>query len=212
VNLAGESMGEYVELARRLDDVPGIDGVELNISCPNCDRGGLEFGVDPRLTFDVVRRVRRVTKRWLMPKLSPNVTDVVVIARAAVEAGADALSLINTVVAIAVNAARRTPRISTVTAGLSGPAIKPIALRMVWQVHRALPKVPLVGVGGIMTGEDAAEFLLCGASAVQVGTASYVNPKASLEIVAGLARYLKAQRASRISQIVGTFQDRHGVG
>ncbi|OGX41661.1 MAG: dihydroorotate dehydrogenase B catalytic subunit [Omnitrophica WOR_2 bacterium RIFCSPHIGHO2_02_FULL_68_15] len=207
VNLAGESVAEYVELARRLDDVPGIDGFELNISCPNCDRGGMEFGVDPRLTREVVRRVRRVTKRFLMPKLSPNVTDVVTIAQHAVDGGADALSLINTLVGIAVDATRRTPRISTVKGGLSGPAIKPVALRMVWQVHRALPKVPLVGLGGIMTAEDAAEFLLCGASAVQIGTANYVDPKTSLTIVQGLARYAAGQKVRRVSQLVGTLRD-----
>src|SRR3989338_1880591 len=207
VNLAGESVAEYVELARRLDDVPGIDGFELNISCPNCDRGGMEFGVDPALTREVVRKVRRVTKRFLMPKLSPNVTDVVTIAQHAVDGGADALSLINTLVGIAVDATRRTPRISTVKGGLSGPAIKPVALRMVWQVHRALPKVPLVGLGGIMTAEDAAEFLLCGASAVQIGTANYVDPKTSLTIVQGLARYAAGQKVRRVSQLVGTLRD-----
>ncbi|MBI4227326.1 MAG: dihydroorotate dehydrogenase, partial [Candidatus Omnitrophica bacterium] len=211
VNLAGESVAEYVELARRLDGVPGIDGFELNISCPNCDRGGMEFGVDPTLTREVVRKVRRVTRRFLMPKLSPNVTDVVAIAQAAVDGGADALSLINTLVAIAVDARRRTPRISTVRGGLSGPAIKPVALRMVWEVHRALPKVPLVGLGGIMTATDAAEFLLCGASAVQVGTANYVDPKTSLTVIEGLARYMKQQKVRTVSQLVGALQAPHPV-
>ena len=206
VNLAGESVAEYAELARRLDGVPGIDGFELNISCPNCDRGGMEFGVDPALTRTVVRAVRRATKRFLMPKLSPNVTDVVAIAKAAVDGGADALSLINTVVAIAVDARRRTPRISTVKGGLSGPAIKPIALRMVWQVHRALPRVPLAGLGGIMTATDAAEFLLCGARAVQIGTASYVDPKTSVRIVDGLAAYAAGQRVKAISHLVGRLR------
>ncbi len=211
VNLAGESVAEYVELARRLDEVPGIDGFELNISCPNCDHGGMEFGVDPALTREVVRKVRRVTKRFLMPKLSPNVTDVVAIAQAAVDGGADALSLINTIVGIAVDARRRNPRISTVKGGLSGPAIKPVALRMVWQVHRALPTVPLVGLGGIMTAEDAAEFLLCGASAVQIGTANYVDPKTSLTIVEGLAKYARQQKAKRISQLVGALQEKRAT-
>ena len=208
VNLAGETMAEYVELARRLDDVAGIDGLELNVSCPNCERGGIEFGVDPRLTYEVVAKVRRVTRRFLMPKLSPNVTDIVTIAKAAADAGADALSLVNTVVAIAVDAKRRTPRISTITGGLSGPAVKPIALRMVWQIHRALPKMPLVGLGGIMTVEDAAEFLLCGATAVQVGTANYVNPKTSLTIIERLPEYLAAQRMTRVSQLVGALRNR----
>jgi len=206
VNLAGESVAEYVELARRLDGVEGIDGFELNISCPNCDRGGMEFGVDPALTRQVVRRVRRVTTRFLMPKLSPNVTDIVAIAKAAVDGGADALSLINTVVAMAVDARRRTPRISTVKGGLSGPAIKPIALRMVWQVSRALPQVPLVGLGGIMTATDAAEFLLCGARAVQVGTASYVDPTTSVRIVDELAAYAAQQKVKQVSRLVGALQ------
>ena len=207
VNLAGETMREYVELARRLDDVPGVDGFELNISCPNCDRGGIEFGVDPKLTREVVAKVRRVTKKFLMPKLSPNVTDIVAIARAAADGGADALSLINTIVAIAVDARRRRPRISTVKGGLSGPAVKPVALRMVWQVHRALPKVPLVGLGGIMSATDAAEFILCGASAIQIGTASYVNPRTALDVADGLARYAKQQKVSRISQLVGALRE-----
>ena len=207
VNLAGETMREYVELARRLDGVPGVDGFELNISCPNCDRGGIEFGVDPKLTREVVAKVRRVTKKFLMPKLSPNVTDIVAIARAAADGGADALSLINTIVAIAVDARRRRPRISTVKGGLSGPAVKPVALRMVWQVHRALPKVPLVGLGGIMSATDAAEFILCGASAIQIGTASYVNPRTALDVADGLAQYAKQQKVSRISQLVGALRE-----
>lgn len=206
VNLAGESVAEYIELARRLDGVPGIDGFELNISCPNCDKGGMEFGVDPALTLEVVRKVRAVTKKFLMPKLSPNVTDVMVIAKAAADGGADALSLINTIVAIAVDAKRRVPRISMVKGGLSGPAIKPVALRMVWQVHRALPTMPLVGLGGIMTATDAAEFILCGASAVQVGTASYVDPKTSVTIVDGLAAYAKGQGVKHLSELVGALK------
>ena len=206
VNLAGESIGEYVELARRLEDCPGIDGLELNISCPNCERGGIEFGVDPQGTAQVVGKVRRVTRRPIIAKLSPNVTDIASIARAAVEAGADALSLINTLLAIAVDAKNWRPRIATVTGGLSGPAIKPVALRMVWQVHRALPQVPLVGIGGIMTAEDLAEFLLCGASAVEVGTANYVNPKAPLEILQGLREYLAARKLRSPQALVGQLK------
>ncbi|MBI3317621.1 MAG: dihydroorotate dehydrogenase [Candidatus Omnitrophica bacterium] len=203
VNLAGESVREYVDLARRLEDAGGIDGLELNISCPNCERGGIEFGVDPRLTAQVVGRVRRVTRRTLIAKLSPNVTDIAGIARAAAEAGADALSLINTLLAIAVDADRWRPRVATVTCGLSGPAIKPVALRMVWQVHRALPRVPLIGIGGIMRAEDAVEFMLCGATAVEVGTANYVNPKAPLEIIRGLRRYLSARKLAGPRALVG---------
>ena len=203
VNLAGESVSEYVELARRLEDQKGIDGLELNISCPNCERGGIEFGVDPRLTGRLVGAVRRVTRRPIIAKLSPNVTDVTVIARAAVEAGSDALSLINTLLGIAVDAVKWRPRIATVTGGLSGPAVKPVALRMVWQVHRALPKIPVIGIGGILTAEDAAEFMLCGASAVQVGTANFVDPKTPFKIIQGLKEYLAHHGVKNPRAIVG---------
>ena len=203
VNLVGERIGEYVELARRLEDVPGIHGYELNLSCPNCELGGIEFGVNPKLTAETVARVRRNTRRTVIAKLSPNITDVVAIARAAVESGADALSLINTLLAIAVDAKSWRPRIATVTGGLSGPAVKPVALRMVWQVRRAIPTISIVGIGGIMTAEDAVEFMLCGATAIQVGTANYVNPKAPLEILSGLERYLKEKRISSPTQLVG---------
>lgn len=206
VNLAGESVAEYVELARRLEEQSGINGLELNISCPNCERGGIQFGVDPKLTAEVVGKVRRVTRRTLIAKLSPNVTDITLIARAAVNAGADALSLINTLLGVAVDAKSWRPRIATVTGGLSGPAVKPVALRMVWQVHRALPKVPLIGIGGIMTAEDAVEFLLCGASAVEVGTANYVNPRAPLEIIQGLTAYLSARGLKSPKELVGQIK------
>ena len=206
VSLAGESVGEYVELARSLGNTSGVDGLELNISCPNCEQGGIEFGVDPRLTSEVIRRVAKVSRRPVIAKLSPNVTDIVAIARAAVEAGVDALSLINTLVGLAVDAESWKPRIGTVTGGLSGPAIKPVALRMVWQVHRAFPKIPLVGIGGIMTSEDAVEFLLCGATAVEVGTANYVNPRAPLEIVEGLRRYLRQRHLVAPKALVGKIQ------
>ena len=206
VNLAGESVAEYVELARRLEEQSGIDGLELNISCPNCERGGIQFGVDPKLTAEVVEKVRRVTRRTLIAKLSPNVTDISVIARAAADSGADALSLINTLLAIGVDVKSWRPRIATVTGGLSGPAVKPVALRMVWQVHRALPKVPLIGIGGIMTAEDAVEFLLCGASAVEVGTANYVNPQAPLEIIQGLKVYLSGRGLKDPKSLVGKLK------
>ncbi len=206
VNLAGESVAEYVELARRLGDAEGVDALELNISCPNCERGGIQFGVDPKLTCGLVRRVRRATALPLIAKLSPNVTEIGVIARAAVEGGADILSLINTLLGIAVDAQRWRPRIATVTGGLSGPAVKPIALRMVWQVHRAVPKVPLIGIGGIMTAEDSVEFMLCGASAVEVGTANYVNPKAPLEIIEGLRAYLAQRGLKSPKALVGKLQ------
>ncbi len=206
VNLAGESVAEYARLAERLDKVPGIAGFELNISCPNCERGGIEFGVDPKLTAEVISRVRRVTRKTLIAKLSPNVTDIVAIAKAAADAGADALSLINTILALAVDSRTWKPRIATVTGGLSGPAIKPVALRMVWQVHRALPRVPIIGIGGIMTIEDAAEFMLCGAIAIQVGTANYVNPHAPVAIAKGFKEYLAHRGLRSPNQLVGQIK------
>ncbi len=154
----------------------------------------------------MVGRVRRVTKRTLVVKLSPNVTDITAIARAAVEAGADSLSLINTLLAIAVDSRSWRPRIATVTGGLSGPAIKPVALRMVWQVHRAVPKTPLIGIGGAMTAEDVVEFMLCGASAVQMGTANYVNPNAPLEVIQGLKRYLADRKLTAPKSLVGRLE------
>lgn len=206
VNVVGERISDYVEVVRWLEGSAGIDGYELNLSCPNCERGGIEFGVNPKLTAEAVGKVRRITRRAVIAKLSPNVTDIVAIARAASEAGADALSLINTLLATAVDARTWRPRIATVTGGLSGPAIKPVALRMVWQVHRACPKVPLIGIGGIMTAEDAAEFLLCGATAVEVGTAHYVNPRAPLEIIEGLKCYLRKKKLSSPKQLTGNLQ------
>lgn len=206
VNIVGDRISEYVELAARLEDVKGIDGLELNLSCPNCERGGIEFGVNPKLTAEVIRKVRRRTRRAIIAKLSPNVTDVTLIARAAAEAGADALSLINTLLALAVDASTWRPRIATVTGGLSGPAVKPVALRMVWQVRRALPKTPIIGLGGIMTARDAVEFLLCGANAVQLGTVNYVNPKAPLEVIAGLKSYLAERKLKSPSALVGKLQ------
>ena len=206
VNIVGERIADYAELARRLEDVPGIDGLEMNLSCPNCERGGIEFGVNPKLTAEAVTQVRRKTKRTVIAKLSPNVTDVALIARAAAEAGADALSLINTLLALAVDSRSWRPRIATVTGGLSGPAVKPVALRMVWQVRRALPKIPVIGLGGIMTAEDAVEFLLCGADAVQLGTANYVNPKAPLEVIDGLKKYLSERKLSGPAALRGRMK------
>ncbi len=206
VNLIGERASEYVELARRLEEAAGVDALELNLSCPNCERGGMEFGVDPKLTAEVVARVRKATRKTLIAKLSPNVTDMVPVARAAAEAGADALSLINTILAVAVDPNSWRPRIATVTGGLSGPAVKPIALRMVWQIHRAIPQVPLIGIGGIMAAEDVVEFMLCGASAVQLGTVNYVHPKAPVEILGALRRYLQRKKLSGPAGLVGKLR------
>jgi len=185
VNVAGETIKEYVEVCKALSKEKKVAGIELNISCPNVKRGGMSFGVDPKCTGEVVRAARAATKLPLIAKLTPNVTDITVIAKAAVSAGADALSLINTVLGMAIDIKTKKPKLATLTGGLSGPAIKPIAVRMVWQAAQAV-KVPIIGIGGIMTADDVQEFLLAGASAIQVGTANFIDLKAALMIIEDL--------------------------
>jgi dihydroorotate dehydrogenase (NAD+) catalytic subunit len=204
VNIAGKSVEEYAELAKRLDGVPGVSALELNISCPNV-AGGLDYGTDPSLTREVVRAVKQVSSVPVVPKLSPNVTDITVVARAAADGGADALSLINTLLGVAIDPHSRRPKIHTVTGGLSGPAIKPVALRMVWEVSRTVP-LPLIGIGGIQTGEDAVEFLLAGATAVQVGTATFVDPGAPLKVRDGIAAYCARHGVRDVRTLVGALQ------
>ena len=206
ISVLGHTDKEFEMLTEKFNAVSGVSAIELNLSCPNLGKKVLA-AQDPMAAYRIVKAVKKISRYPVIAKLSPNVTDVTMIARAAAEAGADALSLINTLLALAVDAATWRPRIATVTGGLSGPAVKPVALRMVLQVRRALPKMPIIGLGGIMTAEDAAEFLLCGASAVQIGTANYVDPKTSLTIVQGLARYAAGQKVSRMSQLVGTLRD-----
>jgi dihydroorotate dehydrogenase (NAD+) catalytic subunit len=205
VNLYGQSAAEYEALAERVESEADIAAVELNISCPNVKAGGIAFGVDPAAAGDLVRRVRKKTAKPLIVKLSPNVTEITDIARAAEDAGADALSLINTITGMAVDIDTRRPRLSNITGGLSGPAIRPVALRMVWQVTRCV-KVPVVGVGGIITAEDALEFLITGATAVQIGTANFVNPRATEDIIDGLARWLADHGEARLTDIIGTLE------
>jgi dihydroorotate dehydrogenase (NAD+) catalytic subunit len=205
VNLYGKSAAEYEALAERVEAEADIAAVELNISCPNVKAGGIAFGVDPVAAGDLVRRVREKTAKPLIVKLSPNVTDITDIARAAEDAGADALSLINTITGMAVDIDTRRPRLSNITGGLSGPAIRPVALRMVWQVTRCV-KVPVVGVGGILTADDALEFLITGATAVQIGTANFVNPRATEDIIDGLARWLADHGEARLTDIIGTLE------
>ena len=189
VNLAGDSVDEYVAVARRLEGVPGIAGLELNISCPNV-ANGLQFGVDPDLAAELTSAVRAVTRLPLMVKLTPNVTDIVAVARAVQDAGADAVSAINTYVGMAIDVRRRQPVLSRGSGGLSGPAIKPLALHAVWQVAAAV-RIPVIGIGGITTAVDALEFLLAGAAAVQLGTVNYVRPQAAREVHEGIAGYLE---------------------
>jgi len=202
VNLVGTEVADYVHLAEKLTAAGGVHGLEINISCPNVSHG-CDFAVDPALTAELIREVRKVTDLTLITKLSPNVTDMVPIARAAVDAGSDALSLINTLIGTAIDVRKRKFRLANITGGLSGPAVKPVALRCVWQVHRALPNVPLIGMGGIMSATDAIEFLLAGATAVAIGTATFVNPTASTDIVAGLEAYLIENGIADVNELVG---------
>lgn len=205
VNIVGRTVGEYAEVARRLDGVPGVSGLEINVSCPNVKEGGISFGTDCSMIAEVVAAVRKSTRLPIIPKLSPNVTDIVSMAKACVSAGADAVSLINTLLGVAIDAETRTFRLGNITGGLSGPAIKPIALRMVWEVAKAVD-VPVIGIGGIMTSEDAVEFLLAGATAVQVGTANFVRPRASIEVVQGLDSYLTRHGFESVYEIIGAVQ------
>ncbi len=205
VNIYGKLEEEYTRLASRIDTVEGIDGIEVNISCPNVNAGGMAFGVDPRAAHSVVQAVRKQTGKFLAVKLSPNVTDITEIARAVEDAGADCLSLINTITAMAIDVETRRPRLANITGGLSGPAIKPVALRMVWQVAQ-VAKVPVIGIGGIMSAEDALEFMIAGASAIQIGTANFVNPHATTDIVDGIERFLMERHIDRIADMIGTLE------
>jgi dihydroorotate dehydrogenase (NAD+) catalytic subunit len=205
VNFFGNSLEEYGEMARRLSDLPDVAAAELNISCPNVKKGGIVFGTDPRAAAEVVALVRRHLSKPLIVKLTPNVTDIAVMARAVEEAGADAISLINTVTGLAVDVRRRKPRLANLTGGLSGPAIRPLAVRMVYEVVRTV-KVPVIGVGGISRAEDALEFLIVGARAVQVGTANFVDPRVMPRIVAGLEAYCREQQVGDINQVIGSLQ------
>jgi len=204
VNIAGFSIDEYVRVAEALSGTPGVAAVELNISCPNVE--GLPFGLDPPLAAAVTAAVRAVCDVPLLVKLSPNVTDIVAMATAVRDAGADAISLINTLVGMVIDTRTRRPFLGNRTGGLSGPAIRPIAVRMVYEVARALPGYPLVGVGGISSVDDALQFLMAGARAVQVGTATFVNPRASLEIVDGLYEYAAREGISSIDELIGCAQ------
>lgn len=205
VNFFGATPSEYVAVAKRLTDVPGIAALEANISCPNTQHDGLLFSSDPHLTFEVVSRVREVTSLPLIVKLSPNVTDICLIARAAEEAGADAVSLINTLLGMSIDLDTRTSRLPLGVGGLSGPAIKPVALRMVWQVAQAI-SIPVIGLGGITTGTDALEFLVAGASACQIGTASFADPRSCRTILVEMQRYLHRHRITAVSDLCGTLQ------
>ena len=205
VNIYGKQEEEYAQLAERIDAIDSISGVEVNISCPNVKAGGIAFGVDPQAVFSVVQAVREKTGKLIVVKLSPNVSDITAIARRAEEGGADALSLINTITGMAIDIETRRPKLANITGGLSGPAIKPVALRMVWQVARAV-KIPIIGIGGIMKTEDALEFLIAGASAIQVGTANFINPHATIDIIEGLEKILTEKGIRKITELIGTLE------
>ena len=209
VNVAGESVEDFRDLVKRLSDVAGVAGIELNVSCPNV-AGGLDFSTDPRLTYRVVKATREATRLPIIPKLSPNVTDIRVIARAAEDAGADGISLINTLVGMAIDIRTRRPKIANVTGGLSGPAIRPVAVRMVWQVRNTV-RLPILGMGGIMSGDDAVEFLLAGAAAVAVGTANFVDPTRAVKVIDEIHAYCASHGITEVRQVVGGLQIPPGV-
>ena len=204
VNICGSTLDEYVELARILSDVEGVAALELNISCPNIKEGGITFGCSLHGTFDVVNAVRKVTRLPIVPKLTPNVTDVAAFARAAEEGGADAVSLVNTFLAMMIDVETRRPKLSNIVGGLSGPAIRPIAVRMVYECRRAV-RIPIVGMGGITNARDALEFIIAGASAVQVGTWNFVDPFIWGKLLAGIEEYMERHEIARIGDLVGTI-------
>jgi dihydroorotate dehydrogenase (NAD+) catalytic subunit len=204
VNIFGGTIEEFEQLTDRLSDAQGVHALEVNVSCPNVKQGGMSFGQSVTGVFEVVRAVRRKTRLPMIVKLSPNVTDVTEIAKAAHAAGASALSLINTVLGMAIDVETRRPKLASWTGGLSGPAIRPIAVRMVWEVSRAVP-IPIIGIGGVTCGEDAVEFLLAGASAVAVGTANFMNPRSTVDIVDGLTRYMTRHGINDVRNLVGAI-------
>jgi dihydroorotate dehydrogenase (NAD+) catalytic subunit len=204
VNICGSTLEEYVDLARILSDADGVAALELNISCPNIKEGGITFGCSLAGTFDVVSAVRKVTRLPVIPKLTPNVTDVASFARASEEAGADAVSLVNTFLGMAIDVESRRPKLSNIVGGLSGPAIRPIAVRMVYECRRAV-KIPIVGMGGIASTTDVLEFLIAGATAVQVGTANFVDPFIWTKLLDGLRDYLQRHAIAHVSDLTGTI-------
>ena len=205
VNVSGSCIDDYVQCASIINTLDDIPAIELNISCPNVKQGGMAFGVNPDSAAQVVSAVRKAYDKTLIVKLSPNVTDITEIARAVEGAGADSVSLINTMLGMAIDAEKRRPILSTITGGMSGPAVKPVALRMVWQTAKAV-KIPVIGLGGICSATDAIEFLLAGASAIQIGTANFIDPSISEKVVDGIADYLERHGFSSVQEIIGALQ------
>lgn len=205
VNVSGSQVEDYAETARIINELDNIPAIELNISCPNVKQGGMAFGVTSKGAEEVVKAVRNVYDKTLIVKLSPNVTDITEIARAAEAAGADSVSLINTLLGMAIDAEKRRPILSTITGGMSGAAVKPIALRMVWQVAKAV-NIPVVGLGGIMNWKDAVEFLLAGATAIQIGTANFIDPAITIKVAEGINDYLERHGYSSVRDIIGALE------
>ncbi|MFR7746865.1 MAG: dihydroorotate dehydrogenase [Eggerthellaceae bacterium] len=205
VNVSGHSIDEYAAVVEALEQAPEVDAYEINISCPNVDEGGMTFGTDPGMAARVVKACRERTRRPMIVKLSPNVTDITEIAKAVESAGADAVSLINTLLGMGIDVRTRKPLLARVVGGLSGPAVKPVALRMVWQVHHAV-SIPILGMGGISSGTDALEFMLAGATAVAVGTANFVNPCATTDVIRDIEQYCEDQHVSDVNQLIGALE------
>jgi dihydroorotate dehydrogenase (NAD+) catalytic subunit len=205
VNIYGKTIEEYASLAERMEPLDAVRGLEVNISCPNVKEGWVAFGSDPKIAHAVVKAVREKTTKHLMVKLSPNVTDIAMMARVAEDAGADALSVINTITGMAVDLSTRRSRLANITGGLSGPAIKPVALRMVWQTAQAV-KIPVVGVGGIVNATDALEFMMVGASAVQVGTANFIDPDSTIRIIDGMETWLRDEGIGDVKELIGALE------
>jgi dihydroorotate dehydrogenase (NAD+) catalytic subunit len=202
VNIAGETVDDYARLAKLLDGVAGVSGLEVNISCPNVKAGGAEFGADPALAAEVTKAVRKATTLPVLVKLTPNTSDIVKVARAVANAGADALTVINTLKGMAIDVVKRRPVLGNITGGLSGPAIKPVALYMVYQVAGSV-QIPVIGCGGIMTAGDAIEFIMAGASAVQVGTAGFSNPRAPLDVLEGIEQFMVKEGIDNLTELIG---------
>ncbi len=208
INISGDTLEEYVELAGRLGEVSkekGVAGLEVNISCPNVKKGGMVWGTDAKATYEIINSIRKTTSLPLIVKLTPNVTNIKTIAQAAEEAGADALSLINTLVGMTVDIDSRKPKLANISGGLSGPAVKPVALWLVWQVFQTV-NIPVIGIGGIIKVEDALEFIIAGARAIEIGTANFVNPRVTIEIIEGIEKYLTENNIKDINELVGSMK------
>ncbi|MBE3126990.1 MAG: dihydroorotate dehydrogenase [Candidatus Atribacteria bacterium] len=208
INISGDTIEEYIELARRLGEVSkemGVAGLEVNISCPNVKKGGMVWGTDAKATYKIINSIRKTTPLPLIAKLTPNVTDIKIIAQAAEEAGADALSLINTLVGMAIDIDSRRPKLANISGGLSGPAVKPVALWLVWQVFQTV-NIPVIGIGGIIKVEDALEFIIAGARVIEIGTANFVNPHVTIDIIEGIEKYLTENNIKDVNELVGSMK------